>query len=532
MASRPSSPTPSGSPSPFDPVEPPGPFDPPPAGAEQPRPLSPENTLSPAALEEAARAADSSAKLLSVLEKAPELEALLDLPTFTEVCQSFLDLYRIGIKVFDAKGHKLVDMPGGNAEFCGYIFTFQQGSRGCTNTVARVKNGPVSASQGARLPMQAEGPKGTVTMPCFTGLRYLIMPLRHEGDDLGRVVLGPFWPDDMEHLPTALDQLGTDFDRKKASGYLQKVRRASEVTVAKVLGQFSKVLEALIVAGQKSYLTAQVHLEATRLSYRELEAKNKALEASNAQLKELDRLKSAFLATVSHELRTPLTSIIGYSEMLSEGLAGPMLPEQKEYVGIIMEKGETLLSLISSILDLTQIEAGKVRLQFEPTDISDVVRTSLSSVSPQFQKKGVRLVSQVPSMEKQPGVDREKVRQMLVNLLSNALKFTAEGGEVKVTVDPSARVQGVDAFSIAVADSGVGIPPEHQPRVFESFYQVDNSSTREYGGAGLGLAIVRSFAAAHGGEVKLTSVEGKGSTFTVTLPYLPRPSEPLKTPFG
>jgi two-component system, NarL family, sensor histidine kinase BarA len=487
----------------------------------------------PGALNPVRDVAPQSGNRLSVLERTPELAELLDLPAFSDVCRSLVDLYRIGLKVFDAHGNKLVDFPVGNADFCGYIFTFLQGQRGCTGTVARVKNGPIAATQGARLPMfQADAPKGTITMPCFTGLRYLVMPLTHEGDNLGRVVFGPFWPDDVAELPEGLAALGPEFDRARATQYMASIRRANEGTVEKVLGQFAKVLEALIGSGQKSYLTAQVHLEATRESYRELELKNEELEKSNERLKELDRLKSAFLATVSHELRTPLTSIIGYSEMLNEGLAGALSGDQKEYVEIIMEKGETLLALISGILDLTQIEAGKVRLQFEPTDMAEVVRTSLSSVIPQFQKKGVKLSSQVPPMTKRPGLDREKVRQILVNLLSNSLKFTPEGGEVMVKLVPEVRYEGVDAFHVVVSDSGVGIPPAHQSRVFESFYQVDNSSTREYGGAGLGLAIVRSFARAHGGEVKLTSDEGKGSTFTVILPYTPRVAAPLRTPFG
>ena len=144
---------------------------------------------------------------------------------------------------------------------------------------------------------------------------------------------------------------------------------------------FAQLLQTLLFAGQKMYLTSQLHIESTLDQNRELEERNRKLEDMNTKLKELDRLKSAFLATVSHELRTPLTSIIGYSEMLAEGLAGPLSGEQVDYVRTIMDKGETLLKLISSILDISQIEAGKVRLNFEPMDAVELINGSLSSLA-------------------------------------------------------------------------------------------------------------------------------------------------------
>ena len=467
-----------------------------------------------------------------VLDRKLNLQDLLDLPSFTEVCRSFVELYRIGLKVFDQQGDRVVDLPAGNADFCGYVFGFARGQRGCSSTVARLKSGPIAHSHGARAPQSADAPKGTVTVPCFTGLRYFICPLVFEGDDLGRVVFGPYWPEDLKEFPESLLAVGEGFDPARAKQLLEPVRKAPEATVARILAQFAKVLEALIVSGQKQYLTAQVHLEATAESHQALERKNAELTAANARLKDLDRLKSAFLATVSHELRTPLTSIIGYSEMLTEGLAGPMTPAQRDHVKIIMEKGETLLALISSILDLTQIEAGKVRLDFQPAEITEVVRTSISSVLPQFQKKGVRLLARAVALPHQPKVDSEKIRQCVVNLLSNALKFTPADGQVSVVLEPAEPVNGSAAFALSVKDTGVGIPKDHRDQVFESFYQVDNSSTREFGGAGLGLAIVRAYVRAHGGEVRLESIEGQGTTFTLHLPYQPKVQRALRTPFG
>jgi signal transduction histidine kinase len=227
---------------------------------------------------------------------------------------------------------------------------------------------------------------------------------------------------------------------------------------------------------------------------------------------------------VSHELRTPLTSIIGYSEMLSEGLAGPMNPEQGDYVKTIMDKGETLLKLITSILDISQIEAGKVRLNFAPTDIPEVVASAISSVKPQASKKGVVVEPRargVPALV--VSADREKLRQTVVNLLANAVKFTPRGGTVAVTVTGPERQEalGVEGYQVVVEDTGVGIPPDQFDKIFESFYQVDNSSTREFGGAGIGLAIVKSFVEGHGGVIKVSSEMGRGSKFSVVLPMVP-----------
>lgn len=462
----------------------------------------------------------------SVLQRRLVLSDMLDLPSFNDLVKGFVELYKVGVKVFDESGAKLADLKVGNGDFCGYVFSFPEGRRRCTATVGRVKDGPVATVQGARLPQLADPaiPKSMVTVPCFTGLRYLVMPILWEGDSLGRIIFGPFTPDDLADLPPSLLEISSGLDLANARGLMTKIRRAPEGTVAKVMAHFAQLVETLVAAGQKTFLTSQLHIEATLVSNRELEAQNKKLEVMNARLKELDRLKSSFLATVSHELRTPLTSIIGYSEMLSEGLAGALNTEQGEYVHTIMDKGETLLKLISSILDISQIEAGKVRLNFEPVDVGEVIRSSVTSVAPQAQKKGVALQLKLPQAQQaRATADRDKLRQVVVNLLANAVKFTAQGGAVvvslsEVTAQPELAAEG---YRIVVKDSGVGIPREHHDKIFQSFYQVDSSSTREFGGAGLGLAIVKSFVEGHGGRVSLESEVGRGSRFTVVLPTLP-----------
>jgi len=462
----------------------------------------------------------------SVLQRRLALGDLLDLQTFGDLVKGFAELYKVGVKVFDEKGARLADIKVGNGDFCGYVFSFTEGRRCCTATVARVKEGPVATVQSAREPLGPPGVplRGMVTVPCFTGLRYLVLPILWEGDALGRVVFGPFTPEDLGDLPSSLTDLTPGIDLALAQGHLAKIRRAPEQTVAKVMLHFAQLLEALVGAGQKTYLTSQVHIEATLESNRELEGQNRKLEAMNVRLKEMDRLKSSFLATVSHELRTPLTSIIGYSEMLSEGLVGPMNPEQTDYVRTIMDKGDTLLKLISSILDISQIEAGKVRLTFDGVLVSDVVTSALSSVKPQAQKKGLVMDTKLPPRAVEARADREKLRQVVVNLLSNAVKFTPKGGWVQVwlsEVQPQTELGSAPGYRIVVQDSGVGIPADQLDKVFQSFYQVDNSSTREFGGAGLGLAIVKSYVEGHGGVVKVTSEVGRGSRFEVVLPAKP-----------
>ncbi len=467
----------------------------------------------------------------SVLQRRVSLSEMLDSESFTDVVKGFVELYKVGIKVFDDKGAKLADVKIGNGDFCGYVFSFSEGRRRCTATVGRVKDGPVECTGGARTPQFDAGTPGTpqtkamVTVPCFTGLRYVILPILWDGDTMGRVVFGPFMPEDLKEFPpSTLTDITQGLDVANARNLVLKVRRAPEGTVARVMLHFWQLLNTMLFSGQKMFLTSQLHIEATRDQNRELEERNKRLEDANTRLKELDRLKSAFLATVSHELRTPLTSIIGYSEMLAEGLAGALNNEQVDYVRTIMDKGETLLKLISSILDISQIEAGKVRLTFEPMDAVELVQGSVSSLLPQAHKKGVALdVKLPPDVPKGIIGDRDRLRQVIVNLLANAVKFTPKGGRVGVTLTGVGQQPDLSApgYRIIVEDSGVGIPADQFDKIFQSFYQVDSSSTREYGGAGLGLAIVKSFVEGHGGLVRVSSEIGRGARFTVVLPVSP-----------
>ena len=242
------------------------------------------------------------------------------------------------------------------------------------------------------------------------------------------------------------------------------------------------------------------------------ETEHHAREAAEAA----SQAKSQFVAMMSHELRTPLSAIIGYQELLSEGIVGPVTERQREQLGRIRASATHLRDLINQILSLSRIEAGKEDVLLEETDVSLLVRDVILLMEQEARSKGLDLSVAVPDepvlMETDPG----KLRQILLNLVSNAIKFTDEGS-VRVTLE--SRPEEIE---VSVADTGVGIAPEDREKVFEAFTQVDQSMTRRAGGSGLGLPVSRRLADLLGGGIELESVPGDGSTFRLRLP---RPAE-------
>jgi signal transduction histidine kinase len=251
-------------------------------------------------------------------------------------------------------------------------------------------------------------------------------------------------------------------------------------------------------------------------------------------LRELDQLKSNFLATVSHELRTPLTSVIGFSEMLLEGLAGSLNDEQAEYVRTILARGEELLELITQILEMSQLEFGALRLDLQRAALPELADRAIEAVRLHAEAAKVELINAIEGV---PAVlvDPDKMQRVLVNLLGNAVKFS-QAGSVRITAGlaPIRRPfreetlfgeEDSDAVRVTVTDTGMGIAPEQLSKVFEAFYQVDASPTRRHGGAGLGLSIVKNLVRAHGGEVWAESQIGLGTAvhFTVPLAATPEP---------
>ncbi len=230
------------------------------------------------------------------------------------------------------------------------------------------------------------------------------------------------------------------------------------------------------------------------------------------KLKEVDRLKSEFLASMSHELRTPLNSIIGFSRVILKGIDGPLTEMQKTDLTAIYESGRHLLNLINDILDLSKIEAGKMEFIFEPTDLREVIQGVLTTATALVKDKPIKLIADVPDDLPTIIADTRRIRQVILNLVGNAAKFT-EKGHIRVSATHNER-----EVIISVEDTGIGIPRDKFHLVFQEFQQVDSSSTRRYGGTGLGLPVSKRFVEAHGGRIWFESEEGVGSTFYVALP--------------
>jgi signal transduction histidine kinase len=233
----------------------------------------------------------------------------------------------------------------------------------------------------------------------------------------------------------------------------------------------------------------------------------------SAQLEAASRHKSEFLANMSHELRTPLNAIIGFSEILAEKMFGDVNEKQTEYLQDILESGRHLLSLINDILDLSKIEAGRMELELAEFDLPSAIENALILVRERATRRGIRLGSTIDPRLGTIGGDERKVKQVLLNLLSNALKFTPEGGRI----DVDARLHD-EVAEVSVADTGIGIAPEDQAAVFEEFRQV-GTADKKAEGTGLGLALSRKFIELHGGRIWVQSHLGAGSTFTFALPF-------------
>ena len=246
------------------------------------------------------------------------------------------------------------------------------------------------------------------------------------------------------------------------------------------------------------------------------------------RLRELDRLKTQFIANMSHELRTPLNSIIGFSRVILKGIDGPLTEAQRQDLTAIHNAGQHLLGLINDILDLSKIEAGRMELQFSEVDMREIIRGVMSTAVGLTRDKPIELRQEVPEDLPPVWADPQRARQVLLNLVSNAVKFTDQGFiAVRAWADES-------FVTIAVQDTGIGIPKEKQEEIFQEFTQVESGTTRRYGGTGLGLAIARRLVELMGGRIWVESEVGKGSTFFFTLPRArprlagePRPGWPV-----
>jgi signal transduction histidine kinase len=273
------------------------------------------------------------------------------------------------------------------------------------------------------------------------------------------------------------------------------------------------VVTWLLVIGFAFALMRQ--LRATERAHAEMQAMTADLEQARREAEEASRAKSNFLAAMSHELRTPLNAVLGFADIMRQGLFGPLgNPRYAEYIDGIVKSGQHLLSLINDVLDMSRVEAGKLELNEAELDVGESVEEALDLVRVTAEGKGVVLRRVIPAALPQLQADERLLRQMLLNLLSNAIKFTPEGGHVEV----AAAILTDGSLALRVRDTGLGMTDHQLKRVFEPFSQGDSLRARETGGSGLGLPITRRLIELHDGQIHLSSRTSAGTTATLIFP--------------
>jgi signal transduction histidine kinase/HAMP domain-containing protein len=358
----------------------------------------------------------------------------------------------------------------------------------------------------------ADGPPPLSEAVRVDGQRVLV-PLTFRNQPLGVLVLvlgSGEAPDQslLEFVRQAAAQLAIAVSNARA--YSRVGRLAHELT----LRSETLAKQRDLMKGQRDQLETQRNQLADQRD--QLAQQSMQLRIQRNQLREVNRLKSEFLANVSHELRTPLNAIMGYSELIRDGLYGPISGGAEEAISGVLESSSNLLRLINQILDLSRIEAGRMDVHYETIEVYALVSAVIREAEAMGRDRPYRVQLSCPR-ELHLLSDAAKLQQILTNLVANAIKFTAQG-----TVEVLVFTEGTDVL-IAVRDTGIGIKPEHVELIFEEFRQVDGSSTRRFGGTGLGLSIARRLAEMLGASIAVESTFGVGSTFTVRLPRMPPP---------
>lgn len=299
-----------------------------------------------------------------------------------------------------------------------------------------------------------------------------------------------------------------------------------EAIAGKILSEHGELTAVVTIlhdqreALEKARLYAQLQVAADELERKiqaataDIAQQNELLRRQAIELEQASALKSQFLANMSHEFRTPLNAMLGYTSMLLQGVAGSVEPPVKRQLGRIESNGRHLLTIINEILDISRIEAGRMPLQMATFRVADLVNEVKAELEPIIMRSKLSVTLDLPKDIAPIATDRQKVKQILLNLLSNALKFTHHGG-VTIAARRDAKER---TLTLTVADTGIGIAGIDQDKIFEDFRQLDNSPTRPYGGTGLGLSICRRLAQMLDGKITVQSQVGKGSTFTLTLP--------------
>ncbi len=302
--------------------------------------------------------------------------------------------------------------------------------------------------------------------------------------------------------------------RAKVSVFVELHRKRQEL---QSLNQTLTQTNAALIAEVGERKRAEAALEEERASLaRRVEERTTELRTVNEKLARAARLEDEFLANMSHELRTPLNAVLGISEALQEQVYGRLNEKQLQALGDVEESGHHLLALINDILDLSKIEMGKLELEAVPVHVEWVCQASLHFINQMAQRKRLKVFTNIDNAVMTIQADERQLKQILVNLLSNAVKFTPERGTIGLEVVGKADQ---DAVHFTVWDNGMGIARENLERLFQPFVQLDSSLSRQYSGTGLGLALVQRLVNLHGGSISVESEPGKGSRFTVSLPW-------------
>ncbi len=305
---------------------------------------------------------------------------------------------------------------------------------------------------------------------------------------------------------------GKDFPVEVASSKVVDAR-GEPTAIVSIVHDLTQAAENERLATELSQLNAELENRIRRATV-ELEEHNRRLEWQSYELERAYHLKSEFLASMSHELRTPINVILGYTSLARERIYGELTAQQEEALSKIYGTSQHLLELINDILDLSKIEAGKMPVHLEAVSLESLIGELSETVQPMLQRKGLDYGADVEEGLPTVVTDRTKLKQILLNLLSNAIKFTHDGS---ITVRVRA-VPDLDRIRITVADTGIGIKPDHVDMIFDDFRQIDQSRTREYGGTGLGLSITKKLLTLLGGVISVESTWGEGSCFTIELP--------------
>lgn len=295
---------------------------------------------------------------------------------------------------------------------------------------------------------------------------------------------------------------GTVINRRKTGELYHE-----EMTITPVLDSKGKITNFIAL---KKDITDRVKAE------EELKQKNIKLAEAEARADAANKAKSEFLANMSHELRTPLNAIFGFSDVLLQGMTGALTEKQEHYLRNIHESGKHLLSLINDILDLSKIESGKMQVEYAEINIKALIARSQMFFNESALRHNIKMTTALEDGMLTLEADERQIKQVLVNLISNAVKFTPDGGTVSVSAKEVNK--GADFIEISVEDSGIGIKPEDIPRLFQPFQQLGTAYHKGYAGTGLGLALCRQIVELHGGEIRAESELGKGSRFIFTLP--------------